>query len=100
MGEPFGLVSCIGASSPSSRARRSSIFRAVVIAFTSTVFPEFSRKPFDEADEANKKKQEEIDKSPVVEPKAPTDRKVTGVFVVAVVPPDNKVATGPAPPRV
>jgi dipeptidyl aminopeptidase/acylaminoacyl peptidase len=36
-----------------------------VIAFTSTVFPEFSTKPFNEADEANKKKQEEIDKSPV-----------------------------------
>src|SRR4051794_6064587 len=36
-----------------------------LIAFTSTVFPEFSTKPFKEADEANKKKQEEIDKSPV-----------------------------------
>lgn len=35
------------------------------IAFTSAVFPEFSDKPFKEADAANKKKQEEIDKSPV-----------------------------------
>ncbi|MBY0230608.1 MAG: S9 family peptidase [Gemmataceae bacterium] len=35
------------------------------VAFVSAVFPEFSAKPFKEADEANKKKQEEIDKSPV-----------------------------------
>jgi dipeptidyl aminopeptidase/acylaminoacyl peptidase len=35
------------------------------IAFTSAVFPEFSDKPFKEADAANKKRQEEIDKSPV-----------------------------------
>jgi len=35
------------------------------IAFTSAVFPEFSDKPFKEADAANRKKQEEIDKSPV-----------------------------------
>lgn len=35
------------------------------LAFSSAVFPEFSDKPFKEADAANKKKQEEIDKSPV-----------------------------------
>jgi dipeptidyl aminopeptidase/acylaminoacyl peptidase len=35
------------------------------IAFSSSVFPEFSDKPFDQADAANKKKQEEIDKNPV-----------------------------------
>jgi dipeptidyl aminopeptidase/acylaminoacyl peptidase len=35
------------------------------IAFTSAVWPEFSDKPFKEADAANKKKQEEADKSPV-----------------------------------
>ncbi|MGL4554992.1 MAG: S9 family peptidase [Gemmataceae bacterium] len=36
-----------------------------MIAFQSAVFPEFSDKPYKEADAANKKKQEEIDKSPV-----------------------------------
>jgi dipeptidyl aminopeptidase/acylaminoacyl peptidase len=35
------------------------------IAFVSSVFPEFSSKPFKEADELNKKKQEEVDKNPV-----------------------------------
>jgi dipeptidyl aminopeptidase/acylaminoacyl peptidase len=35
------------------------------IAFTSSVYPEFSEKPFKEADAANKKKQEEIEKNPV-----------------------------------
>ncbi len=35
------------------------------IAFVSAVFPEFSAKPYKEADAANKKKQEEIEKSPV-----------------------------------
>jgi dipeptidyl aminopeptidase/acylaminoacyl peptidase len=36
-----------------------------MIAFSSAVFPEFSDKPYKESDAANKKKQEEIDKSPV-----------------------------------
>src|SRR5262249_30156223 len=36
-----------------------------LIAFESAVYPEFSRKPFEEADEANKKKQEEVEKGPV-----------------------------------
>ncbi len=35
------------------------------IAFTSSVYPEFSEKPFKEADAANKKKQDEIEKNPV-----------------------------------
>lgn len=35
------------------------------IAFVSAVFPEFSEKPFKESDAANKKKNEEIEKSPV-----------------------------------
>jgi len=35
------------------------------IAFVSAVFPEFSDKPFKESNELNRKKQEEIDKSPV-----------------------------------
>ena len=35
------------------------------IAFVSTVYPEFSEKPFKESDEANKKKMDEIAKSPV-----------------------------------
>ncbi len=35
------------------------------IAFVSAVWPEFSDKPFKESDEANKKKKEEIEKSPV-----------------------------------
>src|SRR5262249_50251542 len=35
------------------------------VAFVSAVYPEFSDKPFKESDTANKKKQEEIDKSPV-----------------------------------
>ncbi len=35
------------------------------IAFTSSVYPEFSAKPFKEADAANKKKQEEVEKNPV-----------------------------------
>jgi len=36
-----------------------------LIAFSSSVFPEFSKKPFKEADDLNKKKQKEIDDSPV-----------------------------------
>jgi dipeptidyl aminopeptidase/acylaminoacyl peptidase len=36
-----------------------------LIAFSSAVFPEFSDKPFKEADAANKKKQKEVDDSPV-----------------------------------
>ena len=43
------------------------------IAFVSTVFPEFSAKPYKESDAANKKKQEEIDKNPV---KAKTFKKL------------------------
>src|SRR5262249_59794742 len=35
------------------------------IAFVSAVYPEFSSKPFKQSDEANKKKMEEIAKSPV-----------------------------------
>jgi len=35
------------------------------IAFVSAVYPEFSEKPFKESDEQNKKKKEEIEKSPV-----------------------------------
>jgi dipeptidyl aminopeptidase/acylaminoacyl peptidase len=35
------------------------------IAFVSAVYPEFSSKPYKEADELNKKKQEKIDKDPV-----------------------------------
>lgn len=35
------------------------------IAFVSTVWPEFSAKPYKESNEANKKKKEEIEKSPV-----------------------------------
>jgi dipeptidyl aminopeptidase/acylaminoacyl peptidase len=35
------------------------------IAFVSAVYPEYSEKPFRESDESNKKKKEEIDKSPV-----------------------------------
>jgi dipeptidyl aminopeptidase/acylaminoacyl peptidase len=35
------------------------------IAFTSSVYPEFSEKPFKEADAANKKKQDENEKNPV-----------------------------------
>ncbi len=35
------------------------------IAFVSAVYPEFSEKPFKESDAANKKRKEEIDKSPV-----------------------------------
>jgi dipeptidyl aminopeptidase/acylaminoacyl peptidase len=35
------------------------------IAFVSAVYPEFSEKPFKESDELNKKKKEEIEKSPV-----------------------------------
>jgi dipeptidyl aminopeptidase/acylaminoacyl peptidase len=36
-----------------------------LIAFVSTVYPEFSEKPFAESNEANKKKKEEVEKSPV-----------------------------------
>ena len=35
------------------------------IAFVSAVYPEFSEKPFDESDELNKEKRDEIEKSPV-----------------------------------
>jgi dipeptidyl aminopeptidase/acylaminoacyl peptidase len=35
------------------------------VAFTSSVYPEFSEKPFKEADAANKKKQDEVEKNPV-----------------------------------
>jgi dipeptidyl aminopeptidase/acylaminoacyl peptidase len=43
------------------------------VAFVSSVYPEFSDKPFKESDALNKKKQDEIDKSPV---KAKTFRRL------------------------